>query len=389
MDMQSHQRWFVLAAGFFANAIFSVAATGIPAIAILLQHTYSLTPQQLGLVLGMIALGIAVSEILWGVLTDWLGDRRVLQIGLVGLIILFACMAISSQHLIYLLFLVGFLGGSINGASGRAIMVWFNHQEHGLAMSIRQTALPIGGALGAVILPFIASHFGFTAVYGTLCGLNILALILVFVWLKEPQHTEEQHIISENGLKTTAFWRTVLFSSVMCFPQIAMVVFAAVFLHQVCALSLLQTSIVMMIIQLGAGASRIFVGYWTDRKQNRTIVLSQIPFVLVILFLLLSTLTYFKIQMAITITFIVTAIIASCWNGLAYTQMAVLAQKQYVGRGLGIANTFVFGSFFITTAIVPHIARWENVWLTALGCAIISLILLPLPYFNFKKTVKY
>jgi sugar phosphate permease len=52
---------------------------------------------------------------------------------------------------------VGVLGGSVNGASGRAVMRWFGAGERGFAMSIRQTAVPLGGGLGALILPSLAS----------------------------------------------------------------------------------------------------------------------------------------------------------------------------------------------------------------------------------------
>ena len=56
------------------------------------------------------------------------------------------------------LLLVGLLGGSVNGSSGRAVMAWFREGERGLAMSIRQTAVPAGGGLGALMLPALASQ---------------------------------------------------------------------------------------------------------------------------------------------------------------------------------------------------------------------------------------
>ena len=35
-------------------------------------------------------------------------------------------------------------------------------------MSIRQTAVPLGGGIGAALLPSLASHPGFAAVFGAL-----------------------------------------------------------------------------------------------------------------------------------------------------------------------------------------------------------------------------
>ena len=81
LEMPRH-RWKVLAAGVLANAAFSVAFSGIPMTAVLLRSGYRLDTATLGLVLGLMGLGIALSELPWGMLTDRWGDRPVLLLGL-------------------------------------------------------------------------------------------------------------------------------------------------------------------------------------------------------------------------------------------------------------------------------------------------------------------
>ncbi|AVS86386.1 MFS transporter, partial [Paracidovorax avenae] len=193
---RSRHRWKVLAAGVCANAAFSVAFSGIPMTAVLMRSSYQLDAAALGLMLGLMGLGIAVSEMPWGVLTDRWGDRPVLLTGLGGTALALAAMALwaapSAGHLPARellaggLVLVGLLGGSVNGASGRAIMQWFAEGERGLAMSIRQTAVPLGGAVGALLLPALAWHGGFTAVYGVLAALCLLAALMAAAWVREP-----------------------------------------------------------------------------------------------------------------------------------------------------------------------------------------------------------
>ncbi|KAB2887195.1 MAG: MFS transporter, partial [Burkholderiaceae bacterium] len=70
-------RWKVLAAGTLANTAFSVVVNGIPLTAVLMRGSYSLDTAALGLVLGLMGLGIALSELPWGMLTDAWGDRPV------------------------------------------------------------------------------------------------------------------------------------------------------------------------------------------------------------------------------------------------------------------------------------------------------------------------
>ncbi|MBF9266153.1 MFS transporter, partial [Acidovorax cattleyae] len=185
LAIRPRHRWKVLAAGVFANAAFSVAFSGIPMTAVLMRTSYQLDNATLGLMLGMLGLGIAVSELPWGMLTDRWGDRPVLLAGLLGTALALAAMALravpSAGHvpapalLGCGLMLVGLTGGSVNGASGRAIMLWFADGERGLAMSIRQTAVPLGGAIGALLLPLLAVRGGFAAVYGVLSALSLAA----------------------------------------------------------------------------------------------------------------------------------------------------------------------------------------------------------------------
>ena len=52
-------------------------------------------------------------------------------------------------------------------------------------MSIRQTAVPLGGGIGAALLPSLASHLGFAAVFGALM-LCAGSAALTWRWLHEP-----------------------------------------------------------------------------------------------------------------------------------------------------------------------------------------------------------
>jgi sugar phosphate permease len=84
----------------------------------------------------------------WGLLADRLSERIVIALGLVGAAgaLLAAGWTHSYGALLLTLFVAGAFGASVNAASGRAVMGWFPANERGLALGVRQTALPIGGA---------------------------------------------------------------------------------------------------------------------------------------------------------------------------------------------------------------------------------------------------
>ena len=105
--------------------------------------------------LGAVGIGMLFTLLPWGLLADRFDERLVIATGLSGAgVVLVLCGTTTSfVSLTLALIAAGALGASVNAASGRAIMSWFGARELGLALGIRQTAIPIGGALGAGVLP--------------------------------------------------------------------------------------------------------------------------------------------------------------------------------------------------------------------------------------------
>ena len=105
--------------------------------------------------LAAIGIGMLFTLLPWGFAADRFDERAVIAVGLVGAGVAFGVAAETTGFgaLVGALIAAGALGASVNAASGRAIMGWFPPGELGLALGIRQTAIPIGGALGAGVLP--------------------------------------------------------------------------------------------------------------------------------------------------------------------------------------------------------------------------------------------
>ena len=167
----SRYRWTILALGTIAQASYSAVFLGIPVMAPQLRDEYGLSLTQTGVVLAAFSIGSVVTLLPWGILADRVGERSVLAAGLAvaSVALVFAAFASGYVSLVLLLAVAGGAGASVNAASGRAVMGWFRPSQRGLALGIRQTALPLGGAAAAVALPPIA------AVGGTEAGLLVLA----------------------------------------------------------------------------------------------------------------------------------------------------------------------------------------------------------------------
>ena len=398
-------RWKVLAVGVAANATFSAAATGMPTTAIWLRSGYHLSNTQLGVALGAMGLGVALSELPWGIATDRWGDRPVLLTGLLGtmlaLLALLLWITPASGTVPPLwalaagLAAVGVLGGSVNGASGRAVMRWFGAGERGFAMSIRQTAVPLGGGLGALVLPSLASRYGFMPVFGALACACALSAFFTWRWMHEPDFSAEAATGPHNAstgvsaitppppLQNRKVWRMVAAIGLLCVPQFAILSYATVFLHDHGHLGLAAITAVMVALQAGAMVMRIWSGRHTDRRANRPAWLRGSAWVALATFVLLGIAASGHAPGWVLMTAVVVAGIAvSAWHGVAYTELATEAGGANAGTALGMANTAVYVGLFLTPIAIPHLlaaSSWPVVWWLAGLVALAARPLFPKP----------
>ncbi|WP_043283577.1 MFS transporter [Paraburkholderia oxyphila] len=405
-------RWKVLGVGVAANASFAAAFSGIPATAVWIRSDYRIDTGTLGLLLGMLGLGIVLSELPWGLLTDRWGDRRVLLTGLGSTAAALVAMTawcvpeaahVPGAHALGAGFLaIGLLGGSVNGSSGRAVMAWFGPGERGLAMSIRQTAVPAGAGVGALLLPALAAHAGFAWVYGALAALCILSAFLTICWVREPEASAlraparaGQHDMprAHSPLRSAQVWRMVGGIAALCMPQVAVISFASVFLHDFGHAGSAATGAALVAVQLGAACMRVWSGRWTDRRGNLNAYLRACAAVSVALFAWLAATTALFahvthsahalpllgdarfVRFVLVALLVLGGIAASAWHGVAFTELATLAGHGRVGTALAMGNTGAFLAFWLAPSAIPmllSVSGWPAVWFAAAACAALA-----------------
>lgn len=406
MGRPASHRWKVLSVGVVANVSFAAAFAGIPATAVSLRPAYAIGTGELGFVLGMLGLGIVLSELPWGLLTDRWGDRRVLLLGLASTMAALIAMAtwgspsvayVPGTHMLAAGFLaIGLLGGSVNGSSGRAVMAWFGPKERGLAMSIRQTAVPAGAGLGALLLPALAAHAGFVWVYGALAAMCFLSVILTIVWVHEPDDVPQPAAhLSPDAMKPARspllrvqVWRMVGGIAALCMPQVAVITFASVFLHDFGRAGSAATGAALAAVQIGAAVMRVWSGRWTDRRGNRNGYLRLCAALTVVLFVVLAASTAWCTHsvhdaqglslyalIGLSVLLVAGGVAASAWHGVAFTELATLAGNGRVGSALAMGNTGAFIAFWLAPSIIPVLltaSGWAAVWLGAAACAALA-----------------
>ena len=126
------------------------------------------------------------------------------------------------------------MGAAVNAATGRAVMSWFPASERGLALGIRQTAVPVGGGLGAIVLPALEGAFGLGAAFLALALACAAAAVAAFTWLREAPGFPEETIAGRIGspLRDRRLWQLAAGSTLLVSVQIALTGFVVLFLHE-------------------------------------------------------------------------------------------------------------------------------------------------------------
>ncbi|MGH3041509.1 MAG: MFS transporter [Gaiellaceae bacterium] len=189
----SSYRWTILALGTVAQASYSAVFLGIPVLAPQLRDEYGLSLTQVGVVLAAVSIGSVATLLPWGLLTDRAGERRVLASGLAAASVALSAAAFTSGYvlLVTTLVLAGAAGASVNAASGRAVMGWFEPSQRGLALGIagryragaalgfQQTALAVASAVAPPLFALLVESSSWGIAFGLAAALPLAGASLM------------------------------------------------------------------------------------------------------------------------------------------------------------------------------------------------------------------
>jgi MFS family permease len=345
---ESRYRWLVLAAGTAAQTSFSAVLIGLPVLAPALRDAYDLSLFQVGLVLDSVWIGPIVTLLPWGLLADRVGERLVLAVGLggCGAALIGAAQAGDFTQLILLLVLAGAAGASVNSASGRAVMQWFPASQRGLALGVRQTAIPLGGLISALSLPALGLHAAFIL----LAALCFAGAIFGTAVIRERKAAED--VLEPGGLRVTLrdgrLWWLCGGSSLYLVAQVAVTGFIVLFLHDERGFSPGEAAAVLAGIQVLATVLRIATGRWSDLIGSRLVPLRIVGAVSSLTLAVVAAVLDAPIGVLLP-AFVLAGGFAMSWNGLSFTAAAELAGRGRSGAAIGMQQT----SLSVAGALVP------------------------------------
>lgn len=323
----------VLAVGSLATAAIAAVQGGLPAISPAIQDTFDLSLVEVTAVFTAFALGTVLTLLAWGVLSDRRGERAVISGGLAGGAL--AMLAAAGSHgytaLLIWMLLAGMLGSSALAASGRAVFGWFPRSERGLALGLRQTAVPAGAALASFTLPPLASGAGIHAALYGLAGLMLVAAVAAAVWLRDGPNIESAAPPAPDAARDPRIWRLSAASSLMIIGQVGVTSLLVLYLYSERDWTAAHAALALGGVQIGAALARVTVGRWSDVRGERVEPFRRLATLAGVL--LLASVAVGPVAL------MAGGVAAMSWNGLSFTAAAEISGRRQAGKAMGIQNT--------------------------------------------------
>lgn len=338
-----------------AQASISALQLGLPAVAPQLRDEYALSLAATGALLAASTVGIIVTLLAWGALADRIGERAVIGIGLTGaaLALALASRAGSAEALGACLVGAGAFGSSANAASGRAVVAWFDASQRGFALGLRHMSTPLGGALAAVTLPFIADRGDVGDALLALSGALLVGALAAVIGLRRagpaaPAARLDEPPPTAGPLRDPAIWRLSLGTASVVLAQLSLLSFTALYLHEERGWSVGAAALALGAVQIGGAVSRVAAGIWSDRVGSRIRPLRLLALSGAITLALAAALLGAP-DAAAAAALIAAGVITMAGNGVSFAAAAEMAGPERVGTALGLQNTILF----VAVAVAP------------------------------------
>lgn len=202
-------RWSVLFLATWIQTTASVITQGIGPLSAYWSEVDHLSPLTTAFLVSSVNIGPVFSMMLFGKAIDNYGERWLLGTGsllLGGTIGLTITINSNLLFLCFLLILVGLWYGVSQPGGSRAIVSWFPSKTRGIAMGIRQTGIPLGGAIAACFIPWLSLKYG---VHAAISAEALLAIITGIIFLLIYRENDAGAPQTSTKVKASITWLSI------------------------------------------------------------------------------------------------------------------------------------------------------------------------------------
>ena len=368
-----------------AQTVANVGPLGIPAIASLIRSDLGLTLAQAGSFLSAYYIGPSLVSLPAGTLADRWGVKRMLVLGqlVIAAGLLAASAASSYAAFTLLLIAAGFGYGMLNPTSTKAVMGWAPTAHRATLVGLKQVGLPLGGMLGAALLPALALALGWRVALVVSAALIAAGAVASLVVYRDPPDAVLPPAAPgargavASVLTSRDLWLLAVATAVFAAMQTVWMSYLVLYLQGVVGLSLLAASRLLALAQFGGMTGRVIFGMLSDRlfagRRRLPLVLAGVGSAACTI-IIASTGTGASTAGLSVLAFLF-GVVGIGWNGVQHTWMAELAGPRAagtaVGLGLGVSSAGVTVGPLVFGYFVQRAGDFHGPWIAlALSMAV-------------------
>ncbi|MDP2627098.1 MAG: MFS transporter [Candidatus Rokubacteria bacterium] len=384
-------RWAILALIMGAQTMANVGPLGIPAIAPLIRDSLGLSMTQAGSFLSAYYVGAALMSLpagwmadRWGVASTMVAGQGVIALGL------FTVSGSGSfGALIAIMILAGTGYGMLNPTTAKAVMSWFPRRQRATVVGLKQVGLPLGGAVGALLMPPLALWLGWRVAVAL--SASLIALLAGLTWLcyRDPPRSELETPARQEGsmravLRNRDLWLVSTTTLVFAGMQTVWMAFLVLYLQETVRVPLVTAAGYLVMAQVTGMIGRVAFGLLSDRHfgGRRRIVLVIAGVGSTVCSLLMAATGPGSSAWVLAPLALCFGFFGIGWNGVQHTLMAELAGPRAAGTalGLGLAVSSLGVSMWppLFGLLVEQAGGFGVPW-TVLGLAMAGALCLLLP----------
>ncbi|WP_395707867.1 MFS transporter [Reyranella sp.] len=350
------------------QSLTSVSAASVPVLAPVIAPHAGVAAADVGLfTMVLYACGMA-SALIGGILVPRHGALRVCQVAL-----LFCATALAlaaTGHAIGLLacaFVLGSGMGAPTPASSHVLVRVTPTRLLNLVFSIKQTGVPLGGAIAGATLPALTLLLGWR---GALLGTALLCCVGVGLLQLWRMRTDDDRELRRRGagargvLATIGLiWRdaelrlVAIASAIFSAGQVCISAFYVTYLVEAVGLNLTVAGLALAAAQIGGVAGRIVWGAVADWSRRPLLVLAGLAVIATVGMVLASRLAPGGPVLAIHALSFVLGASTIGWAGVVYAEVGRRAPPGRTAEASGGVTAVMFAGIVIGPAIFGLIVR--------------------------------
>jgi predicted MFS family arabinose efflux permease len=343
-------RALILIVTMLPQTVTAMVSMVPPVMANQIATALGLSPKVAGLYVALVYLGAVISSSFTASLITRWGPLRTSFACVVGGGLGLSLMTVP--HPVAALFATAIIGlsyGPLTPASSHVLARYRTTTAIAFLVSVRQTSVPLGGALAGIIAPPLVIGIGWETACVTL-GL-VTATVGAALWLSlrivrneppEPPHGHGNGVLAPARFILRSFDLRVLAVSSMVYAAMQLVLssFLVIYLTSVTDTDLVLAGALLSTSQLAGVAGRLGWGFVADRARSPRGILIAIAMLMAIATALMGLFSPAWPVACLAVVVIVVGGTASGWNGVYLAE--IMSEVKPAEAGLATAGSLMF-----------------------------------------------